>query len=183
MEVGKANVQIGSQTKTVDDFINSGTSYAPDGLHYSESLYKAIWEQVMTNAATTSSSGSGSSGRPLSLGRVMMSEIMLGEQRETYDDYRDVLSDKDYYSDVGELDSDSATNVEEKAGKVLATLTSIGIVLSVLIPAIVGTKYMIFNNVNAKKDMIPYFVGATLLFGVCTITKIIMIIGKGINSI
>lgn len=182
MEVGNANVQIGSQSKTVNDFINSGTSYAPDGLHYSESLYKAIWEQVMTNTAASSSSES--SSKPMNLGiSISMNDLLLAKERNTYEDYRDVLADKTFYADVGELDSDSVTDVEQKAGRALEIVTSIGIVLAVLIPAFVGIKYMIFNNINAKRDMVPYFVGAVMLFGVCTITKIIMIIGKGINSI
>ena len=34
-----------------------------------------------------------------------------------------------------------------------------------------------------KKDLLPYFIGSILLFGICTIVKVLQTLGESINNI
>ena len=34
-----------------------------------------------------------------------------------------------------------------------------------------------------KKDLVPYFIGAALLFGICTVVKILQSLGDTINNL
>ena len=112
-----------------------------------------------------------------------------GIDRDTYDYGRlvDALADRDFYTNsIGNLGEDDVIKVEEKTGKVVEVITSIGMVLAIIIPAILGVKYQIGSveeKAEYKKSMIPYFVGATLLFSICTVVKIIQAIGTAINQI
>ena len=59
-------------------------------------------------------------------------------------------------------------------------------VFAILMLAILGIKYMlgsIEEKAEYKKDLIPYFIGAGLLFGITTIVKILQIFGERINNI
>ena len=101
-------------------------------------------------------------------------------------EFIDVLENTDYYTNVGDIDSSDADKVEEKVGTILSVITNIGILLSVIMPAILGIKYMLGSveeKAEYKRDMIPYLVGAVLLFGVCTVVKILQAIGNSINNI
>ena len=52
--------------------------------------------------------------------------------------------------------------------------------------ALLGVKYMISSaedKADYKKDLVPYFVGALLLFSICTFVKILQTIGNKINEI
>ena len=111
-------------------------------------------------------------------------KIMSGKREER--SYTDVLSDISYYTNIGNISSDEANKVETTVGKILSIITNIGIVISVLIPAILGVKYMLGSveeKAEYKKDIIPYLVGAVMLFAICTVIKILQSIGEQINSI
>ena len=97
----------------------------------------------------------------------------------------DVLEDLTPYK-PGNMDSSSARKVENITSTVLTAVTSVGIVASVLILAMIGIKYMLGSveeKAEYKKDLIPYVVGAFVVFGITTFIKIFMLIGKQITNI
>lgn len=76
--------------------------------------------------------------------------------------------------------------MESKVGRVLSVITNLGIILSVIMSAVLGVKYMLGSveeKADYKKDLIPYLIGAALLFGICTIVKILQAVGESINNI
>ena len=178
MDVANTSVKIGSESRTVNNWVINSSKHASDGLHYSSELYKAIWEQAMTGKATKTSSSS-------NVKTTIKSSIQMSDKQDKREEveFSDVLTDLDGYSDVGDIETNSKSKVENTTGKILSFITNIGIVLSILIPAIIGIKYMILGNMEFRKDLVPYIIGATILFSICLITKIIYNIGKGINSI
>ena len=131
--------------------------------------------------------------------RIAISKL-AGEERKVYDAFHDVLSDVGFYSNIKDINSSDAQEVENKVGKVVAVIqevenkvgkvvaviTNIGLVLAIVIPAILGVKYMIGSaedKAEYKKDMVPYLVGAVLLFSICTFVKILQTLGNQINKI
>lgn len=106
-----------------------------------------------------------------------------GEDREVYENFDDVLENVGNYVPTTE---DVPDEVYSKAGLILGIISNIGIIMSVLMPAILGIKYMlgsVEDKSEYKKDMIPYLVGSVLLFGICGIVKILQSIGENINNI
>ena len=70
----------------------------------------------------------------------------------------------------------SQPELTDKAGIVLGIISTIGVILSVIILAIVGIKYILGSveeKADYKKDMIPYIVGASFLAFATTIPNII----------
>lgn len=63
----------------------------------------------------------------------------------------------------------------------VSIITSIGIVVSVIAIAILGVKYMLGSveeRADYKKTLMPYLLGATLVFGASTIAQIIYLFVK-----
>ena len=74
-------------------------------------------------------------------------------------------------SDIGDV-----SGVTDKANIVIGTITTIGIVVSVITLLILGIKYMlgsVSEKAEYKKSMIPYIIGVALLLSVSTIVSII----------
>ena len=110
---------------------------------------------------------------------------LIGETRNNVE-FNDVFTDLSYYTNIGDINSNDSSRVETTISKGLSIITNIGILLSVIIPAVVGVKYMIGSveeKAEYKKDMIPYLVGAFMLFAVSIIVKILQNIGNQINTI
>lgn len=100
--------------------------------------------------------------------------------------FTDVLKDIDSYVPGDTVTGSDAQKITEKASLILSVITNIGIVLAVLIPAILGIKYMLGSveeKAEYKKDLLPYFIGSILLFGICTIVKVLQTLGESINNI
>lgn len=97
----------------------------------------------------------------------------------------DVLDDPSAYNPrdpSSEEDSEAAIIID----KILSLITTIGTVISVLMLAILGVKYMLGSveeKAEYKKDLVPYFIGAALLFGICTVVKILQSLGDTINNL
>ena len=100
-------------------------------------------------------------------------------------EFKDVLTDiNSYIPTTGTVAGED--EIESKVSIVLTIITNIGIILAVLMSAIMGVKYMLGSleeKAEYKKDIIPYLIGACLLFGICTIVKILQSIGTTINTI
>ena len=72
------------------------------------------------------------------------------------------------------------TEADEKiqlyGGKILSAVTTAGIVLSVVVLAVIGVKYMLGSaeeKAEYKKTLMPYIIGAALVFGASTIATIV----------
>lgn len=85
------------------------------------------------------------------------------------------LTDK--ISSIGAGSSSAATGkVEELGGKVVSILQVIGIVVAIVVLLILGIKYMMGSaeeKAEYKKTMIPYVIGAILLFAATTIVNMV----------
>ena len=100
-------------------------------------------------------------------------------------EFEDVLDIASTYN-AGNIDGSSASAIEKTTGKVLGVISNIGIVASVLILAVLGLKYIIGSveeKAEYKKDMIPYLIGAILLFSITTVVKIMQTLGNSINKV
>lgn len=73
---------------------------------------------------------------------------------------------------LGDLNKYEGTNIgstkfEKKANTVFAYIRNIGIVLSVVVLIVIGIKYMLGSTeekANYKETLLPYIIGAFLLF-------------------
>lgn len=101
--------------------------------------------------------------------------------------FTDVIKNvNDYKPKSSDMDDESAKKIEDITSKILTVISNIGIAVSVIILAAIGVKYMIGSieeRAEYKKDLIPYVIGAVMLFGITTVMKIVMAIGDKINSI
>ena len=67
--------------------------------------------------------------------------------------------------------------IQGLAGNVISILTTVGIAVAIIILLILGIKYMMGSaseKAEYKKTMIPYLVGAILIFGASGIAKLVI---------
>ena len=96
----------------------------------------------------------------------------------------DVTSDPTQYNPT-DIDTKSASKIENATSKILTIISNIGIAVSVIILAILGVKYMlgsVEDKAEYKQDMIPYLIGVLLLFGITGFLKILIAIGEKISA-
>lgn len=98
--------------------------------------------------------------------------------------FTDVLTNMGEYTNF----SDSVEGIDElevRIGTVMAVVSNIGIILSVLMSGILGIKYMVSSveeKAEFKKDMLPYLIGALLVFGISAFVKFLQLFGEGLNK-
>ena len=76
----------------------------------------------------------------------------------------------------------SVTNI---GNQIIGIITTVGVVVAVVVLLVLGIKYMMGSaseKAEYKKTMIPYLVGAILIFGASAITKVVVSIGSGISA-
>ena len=79
----------------------------------------------------------------------------------------------------------SDTSLKNVGNGIVTILTTIGIVLSVIVLVILGIKYMmgsVEERADYKKTMMPYVIGATLVFAASIIANIIYNIANNIGA-
>ena len=87
----------------------------------------------------------------------------------------------------GDLTPDPGTDVSgirTFGQRLVAIIQTIGVVVAVVIMLILGIKYMLGSaedKAEYKKSMIPYIVGAILIFASTTIVNIVYQFAKGLN--
>lgn len=82
------------------------------------------------------------------------------------------LGDLENYRGNGE----NATKFISKVEGILSLIQMVGVILSVIILIVVGIKYMLGSveeKADYKKSMIPYLIGAFMVFSVTTLPQII----------
>ena len=76
--------------------------------------------------------------------------------------------------DVEATATQADAQIQSIGGRILSAITTAGIVLSVIMIAVLGVKYMMGSaeeKSEYKKSMIPYLVGAVLIFGASVIAQ------------
>ncbi|MFR6022598.1 MAG: hypothetical protein ACLUHC_06755 [Clostridia bacterium] len=102
---------------------------------------------------------------------VTATEIVVTEESvKVADDLN--LGDLDQYKGKGE----DAPQFIEKVNVIVSVLEAVGVILSVIILIVIGIKYMLGSveeRADYKKTMIPYLIGAFMIFTVSLIPQII----------
>lgn len=73
-------------------------------------------------------------------------------------------------------DTNGTTTIKTAGQKIMGVLNTVGVVIAVIILIILGIKYMMGSaseKAEYKKTMIPYLVGAVLIFAASTIANIV----------
>ena len=81
--------------------------------------------------------------------------------------------------------SADTTKIEGVGASIVNIIITIGIILAVIVLLILGIKYMMGSaseKAEYKKTMIPYLVGAVLIFGACAIAKAIVSVSASITG-
>lgn len=79
-------------------------------------------------------------------------------------------------SGVTASSTEADEDIKKFGGKILSAVTTTGVVLSVIVLSVLGIKYMIGSaeeKAEYKKTLMPYIVGAALIFGASTIATIV----------
>lgn len=108
-----------------------------------------------------------------------------GEERYENVFTNDVLEDISQYA-PGDLDSTSSGKIESMTSRILTVISNIGIAISVIMLAVLGVKYMLGSveeKAEYKEGLVPYVVGAFILFGITAFIKILIGIGNSLNGI
>jgi len=76
----------------------------------------------------------------------------------------------------GKIKTDGTEQIDDFGGRIMGILQTAGIVVAVVILMILGIKYMMGSaeeKAEYKKTMIPYVIGAILLFAATTIANMV----------
>lgn len=195
-KVAKNNIsKIKKWSQTVNAHIATDSHYA------SPSQYGSIRDTLTSiieasenggsidDAVSSNSDGLSSSyeteSESLSRIRRQLGSIVSDGERSTNAEFSDVLDDVNGYN-PGNIDGAGANKIKNKTSIILSNISTIGIVISVIILAVLGIKY-IFGSIEEKaeykKDMIPYLIGVVLLLSITTVVKILISLGTSINNI
>ena len=73
------------------------------------------------------------------------------------------------------------SNLEKVGANIVDVVTTIGIIVAVIVLLVLGIKYMMGSaseKAEYKKTMIPYLIGAVLIFGASAIAKAVIQMSK-----
>lgn len=83
------------------------------------------------------------------------------------------------------IDSNSQTQIKSVGGKIVGIIQVIGIVIAVVVIMVVGIKYMmgsVEEKAEYKKTMMPYIIGAVLIFAGSTLANVVYQFATGIGA-
>lgn len=95
------------------------------------------------------------------------------------------LDDPDYFNPSDSFSQKDADAVATKVKPILSTISTVGIVVSVITTVILGIKYMIGSvseKAEYKKTMIPYIIGIVFLVSISGILGLISSLTQDITS-
>ncbi len=84
----------------------------------------------------------------------------------------------------GSTSTDGVTEITNLGNSIITILQTVGIVLSVIVIIVIGIKYMMGSaeeKAEYKKTMIPYLVGAALIFAASVFAQVIFKFFTGIQ--
>ena len=82
-------------------------------------------------------------------------------------------------------DQQGTEGIQNIGKRVMGILQAVGIVIAVVVLMVLGIKYMMGSSeekAEYKKTMIPYVIGAVLIFGATTIANAVYNFANGLNS-
>ena len=83
-------------------------------------------------------------------------------------------------------DSADTSKVVSLGATIVTIMQTVGIVVAVVVLLVLGIKYMMGSaeeKAEYKKTMIPYIVGAILIFAATTIVNVVYNIANGFNAV
>ena len=83
------------------------------------------------------------------------------------------------------IDSNSQTQIKSVGEKIVGIIQVIGIVIAVVVIMVVGIKYMmgsVEEKAEYKKTMMPYIIGAVLIFAGSTLANVVYQFATGIGA-
>ena len=87
-------------------------------------------------------------------------------------------------SDIGiSYNNDANSKVKDLGGDIIGILQTAGVVVAVIILIVLGIKYMMGSTAEKaeyKKTLMPYFIGAILIFGAVAVSEVIIGIATGL---
>ena len=81
-------------------------------------------------------------------------------------------------------ETSASGDIQNIGNSIIGIITTVGVVVAVVILLVLGIKYMMGSaseKAEYKKTMMPYLVGAILIFGASAITKVVVALGSGIT--
>jgi len=82
------------------------------------------------------------------------------------------------------LNSEAGQAMAKVGGTIVQLVTNVGMILAIVVIAILGVKYMMGSTeekAEYKKAMLPYLIGAFLVFGASTVAKFVIGFAGGIS--
>ena len=102
-----------------------------------------------------------------------------------------VLAVPAYATDSGLVDSlmtggnANTTGIQNVGKNIISIITTVGIIVAVVVLLVLGIKYMMGSaaeKAEYKKTMIPYLVGAVIVFGASAIAKAVIAMSQSITA-
>ncbi len=96
----------------------------------------------------------------------------------------DVLDPATLANDLHATNTAARGQVTTIGNQIIGIITTVGVVVAVIILLVLGIKYMMGSaseKAEYKKTMIPYIVGAVLIFGASAITKVVVGLASGLG--
>ncbi len=90
-------------------------------------------------------------------------------------------ADEDVVDDLFNKGNADTGNLESVGANIVDIVTTIGIIVAVVVLLVLGIKYMMGSaseKAEYKKTMIPYLIGAILIFGASAIAKAVIQMSK-----
>ena len=84
-----------------------------------------------------------------------------------------------------DVEAEGTENIMNVGGNIVSIVTTIGIIVAVVVLLVLGIKYMMGSaseKAEYKKTMIPYLVGALLIFGASAIAKAVIAISENLTA-
>ncbi len=91
--------------------------------------------------------------------------------------------DASTYQPSSTTDATGASKIQDLGNVIISVIRTVGTIISVAILSIIGIKYMtgsVEEKAEYKKTMLPYVIGAVILFGITSFIGIIVDLVKGL---
>ncbi len=112
---------------------------------------------------------------------ILLTAIMILMMGTTFSKAMDV---EGIASGLTGTQSSAQSSVVSIGNNIIGIITTVGVVVAVIILLVLGIKYMMGSaseKAEYKKTMIPYLIGAILIFGASAITKVVVGLGSSIS--
>ena len=116
---------------------------------------------------------------------ILVINIILLVCLLTLPNFVHAIDPNDYDPSQKPVSGTSVNEITDKANNIIGTITTVGIVIAVVTMIILGLKYMmgsVEEKAEYKKTMIPYLVGALLIFGASAITMVVVNVASGLTN-